>query len=132
MSLVLVDASAWIDYLRQGQTGLSTLLEQLIDEDRAALCGISLAEVRQGLRPHEERDVLDLFEILPFIETTREDYDQAGRQVAELRRRGITVPIMDGLVAQLAVSHELPLLENDGHFKHFETLERYPWSDSEL
>ena len=131
MNLVLVDASAWIDYLRSGGSDLSTILEQLIDEDRAALCGIALAEVRQGLRPHEEKDVLDLFEILPFIETTQEDYDQAGRQVAELRRRGITVPIMDGLVAQLAIRHELPLLENDGHFKHFETLERYPWRDSE-
>ena len=127
MNLVLVDASAWFDYLRSGENSLSTILEQLIDGDRAALCGISLAEVRQGLRPHEERDVLDLFEILPFIEMTREDFDQAGRQVAELRRRGITVPIMDGLVAQLAVRHELPLLENDGHFRHFEALVRFPW-----
>ena len=131
MNLVLVDASAWIDYLRSGESNLSTILEQLIDEDRAVLCGIAVAEVRQGLRPHEEHDVLDLFEILPFIETTREDYDQAGRHLAELRRRGITVPVMDGLIAQLAIRHELPLLENDAHFRHFEPVAYYPWRETE-
>ena len=113
MSLVLVDASAWIDYLRSGESPLGEVLERLIDEDRAALCGIALAEVRQGLRPHEERDVLDLFEILPFVETNREDYDKAGARLSELRRQGITVPVMGGLIAQLAIRHGLSLLEND-------------------
>ena len=129
MRLVLVDASAWIDYLRLGVGPLGSVLERLIDEDRAALCGIALAEVRQGLRPHEERDVLDLFEILPFIETLREDYDRAGAGLAELRRQGITVPVMDGLIAQVAIRNDLPLLENDRHFENITNLERYPWRD---
>lgn len=125
--MVLIDASAWIDYLRSGTGKLGTVLEGLIDNDRAALCGIAVAEVRQGLKAHEERDVLDLFEVLPFIDTTREDYAQAGAQLADLRRRGITVPVMDGLIAQVALRHELPLLENDKHFEHFNLLERFPW-----
>ena len=129
MSLVLVDASAWIDYLRSGDGPLSNLLEKLLEENRVALCGVAIAEVRQGLRPHEEGDVLDLFETLPYLETTREDYDAAGALLAGLRRGGITLPVMDGLMAQLALRHEVALLENDKHYSSVEGLERIPWRD---
>lgn len=126
MSLVLIDASAWIDYLRSGEGPLPDLLEQLLEENRAALCGIALAEVRQGLRPHEERDVLDLFETLPYLETVREDFDAAGALLAGLRRKGVTLPVTDGLMAQLALRYGVALLENDRHFSSFEGLERLP------
>ena len=131
MSLVLVDASAWIDYLRSGEGALSDALEKLLDENRAALCGIALAEVRQGLRPHEEGDVLELFETLPFTETTRQDYERAGEELSRLRRRGVTVPVMDGLMAALCLEREMVLLEFDKHFKEFEGLELYPWRTDE-
>ena len=95
MSLVLVDASAWIDYLRSGEGPLANLLEKLLEENRVALCGIAIAEVRQGLRPHEEEDVLNLFETLPYLETTREDFDAAGALLAGLRHGGITLPVTE-------------------------------------
>lgn len=129
MSMVLVDASAWIDYLRSGEGPLSNQLEKLLEENRVALCGTVIAEVRQGLRPHEEGDVLDLFETLPYLETTREDFDAAGALLARLRRGGITLPVMDGLMAQLALRYEVALLENDKHFSSVEGLERIPWRD---
>ena len=129
MSLVLVDASAWIDYLRSGEGALSDALEKLLDENRAALCGIALAEVRQGLRAHEEGDVLELFETLPFVETTRRDYERAGEELAKLRRRGVTVPVMDGLMAALCLEREMVLLELDKHFAEFEGLRVHPWRE---
>jgi predicted nucleic acid-binding protein len=127
MSLFLVDASAWTLYLRSGEGALCNTLETLLSENRAVLCGPALAEVRQGLRPHEERDVLDLFETLPFIDTTREDYDRAGALLADLNRKGITLPVTNGLIAQLALHHDLPLLENDAHYSRVEALQRVPW-----
>jgi predicted nucleic acid-binding protein len=130
VNMVLIDASAWIDYLRSGGGPLSDRLEKLLEENRAALCGIAVAEVRQGLRPNEERDVLDLFETLPYLETTRNDYDAAGALLAGLRRDNITIPVMDGLMAQLALRHEVALLENDKHFSSVEGLERIPWRGS--
>ena len=132
MSMVLVDASAWIDYLRFGEGLLSDQLEKLLEENRASLCGIAIAEVRQGLRPHEEQDVLDLFETLPYLETTREDYDTAGALLAGLRRGGISIPVMDGLMAQLALRHEIALLENDKHFSSVEGLERVLWREPQV
>jgi YD repeat-containing protein len=128
--MVLIDASAWIDYLRSGEGPLSDRLEKLLEENQAALCGVAIAEVRQGLRPHEELDVLDLFETLPYLETTRVDYDAAGALLAGLRRDGITIPVMDGLIAQLALRHGIALLENDKHFSSVEGLERVTWRES--
>ncbi len=37
---------------------------------------------------------------------------------------------MDGLMAQLALRHEIALLENDKHFSSVEGLERIPWRES--
>lgn len=113
--MVLIDASAWIDYLRSGECPLSDRLEKLLEENRAALCGVAVTEVRQGLSLHEELDVLDLFETLPYLETTRNDYNAAGALLAGLRNDGITIPVMDGLMAQLALRHGVAMLENDKH-----------------
>ncbi len=129
MSLVLVDASAWSLYLHSGKGALCDTLETLLSDNRAALCGPTLTEVRQGLSPHEEKDVLDLFETLPFIDTSREDYDRAGALLMDLAQQGITLPVMNGLVAQLALHHDLPLLENDAHYSKIEALTRVPWRE---
>lgn len=131
MSLVLVDASAWTSYLRSGEGALCDTLETLLSENRAALCGLTLAEVRQSLRPHEEKDVLELLETLPFIDITREDYYQAGALLADLGRKGIIIPVKNGLIAQLALHHELFLLENDTHYSQVEVLQRVPWRKDE-
>lgn len=129
MNLVLVDASAWTSYLRSGTGALCDTLETLLSDNRAVLCGPTLAEVRGSLRPHEEKDVLDLLETLPYLDITREDYDRAGELLADLAQQGITLPVTNGLVAQLALRHELPLLENDRHYAHIETLRRVPWRE---
>jgi predicted nucleic acid-binding protein len=125
LSLVLIDASAWIDYLRSGQSEAAAALEQLLAENRAALCGLALAEVRQGLWPDEESEVLELFDVLPWLETTRADYQRAGEILTQLRRRGVTIPTMDRLVAAHCLEREIPLLENDRHFREVEGLELY-------
>ena len=127
MNLVLVDSSAWIHYLRSGEGVLSTFLERLLDENRVALCGIVLTEVRQGLRAHEQGEVLELFETLPYLETTRDDYERAGALLAGLQRRGMTIPAPDGVIAALCLEHELELLEFDKHFGHVEGLKVFPW-----
>jgi len=130
LNLVLADSSAWIHYLRSGEGVLSTFLERLLDENRVALCGIVLTEVRQGLRAHEQGEVVDLFETLPYLETTRGDYERAGVLLAGLQRQGITIPAADGVIAALCLEHDLELLEFDKHFDHIEGLVRVAWRTS--
>lgn len=126
---MLVDSSARISYLRSDEGALSVSLEKLLDDNLAALCGIVLTEVRQGLRSHERGEVLELFETLPYFETTRNDCERAGALLASLQRQGLTIPAPDGVIAALCFAHELELLEFDKHFGHIEGLKRVPWRE---
>ena len=131
MSEVLVDTSAWIHYLRSGEGPLAESLERLLEDNKVLLCGIVLAEVRQGLRPHEEADVLALFETLPYIDSLQEDFHTAGELLARLRRQGITVPVTDGVIAAQALRYGVSVLEHDKHFSTIDGVKRVSWRDEE-
>lgn len=121
--LVLIDSSAWIEFFR-GAEPVAGLVDQVLVEGGAAVCGVVELELRQGIRPEERDMVLPLLEAATRLPTEEADWAQAGDLLAFLRRRGITIPGTDGLIAQLALRHEAVLLENDGHFGHVPNLMR--------
>ncbi len=107
---------------RTGSRNCSRKTGQRFAELPSLRCGKDSSLTRSGMYS-------TLFETLPYFETTREDYDAAGALLAGLRRDGITIPVMDGLIAQIALRHQVPLLEKDKHFKHIEGLERISWRE---
>lgn len=126
--MVLVDSSAWIEYLRQGQDGVSgtsDALDHLLQEDRVALCGMVELEIFQGLRPEERGRISELFSALSYLETGRADYVAAGERLGDLRRRGVTIPGADCLIGVLCLRNDLPLLTLDGHFDHLPDVKRF-------
>lgn len=119
MSGVLLDTSAWIDFLRPGGGALAEQVADLIEGDRALLCGVVVAELLQGAKGgREEKQVGYLIARLPRLATTEEDWDEAGRVLNGLRRRGITVPLTDALIAVIAKRCNVEILTADQHFKH--------------
>jgi predicted nucleic acid-binding protein len=126
MADVLVDTSAWIDYLRAGSGEVSDVVDMLLAEDRAVLCGVVEMELLQGVRPHERRELVDLLQALPYVETERVDFVAAGQRMAELRGKGITIPNSDCLIGILCVRHNLTLLTLDSHFDHLPEVPRQP------
>lgn len=120
--LVLIDTSAWIAFFR-GDEPVASLVDNAL-EGRAALCGVVELELRQGLKPEERNRVLPLLEATVRLPTEEGDWGRAGDLLAALRRRGVTVPSTDGLIAHLALKHKVALVENDGHFEHFAGLKR--------
>lgn len=90
----------------------------MVRDDRAALTGIVLAELSQGART--ERELSELHAALGavvWIETTRETYARGGRLAVELRRKGITVPITDCIIAAASESAGGCVLTLDAHFQ---------------
>lgn len=129
---VLADTGIWIAFFRTGrgdatQKRLADALEQLILEDRVVYCGVVELELVQGAREAERADLETSLSALEFIEATREDFVRAGELLGELRRRGVTIPTTDGLIAAQCVRRDLTLLENDKHFAEVEGLKRYGW-----
>ena len=119
MKLVLIDTCAWIDFLRQPQGGLGDQVEQLLASDQAALCGAVQAELMQGAKGRKEQDQLDfLLANVPCLEITPADWLSAGRLLAQLRAKGLQVPLSDALIAVCAKRNHAPVLTLDQHFQH--------------
>ena len=93
---------------------MSQILEKLGRERRAATCGIIIAELLHGAKTSgEEQTFLRMAHSLPFIEADREDWLETGALLLQLRKKGITVPLADALIARLAIKSGCELLAVD-------------------
>lgn len=131
MASVLVDTSVWVDYLRQGQSLASMELDLLLEEGRAVLCGMVELELLQGVRPHDKNSLEELLSALPYAETGREDFQEAGDILGSLRAKGIQIPATDGLIAAVCIRQNLTILTGDKHFDHVPNLKKHKPSSHE-
>ena len=116
MSEVLVDSSAWIDFLR-GRTEAVHRVDPLLADDRAATTAIIIAEVTSGARTRASFDELTTrFAAL----STLPEPERAWRRVAELRfalaRQGFHAHLIDLVIAITAVDASHRLLTRDSDF----------------
>ena len=121
--MILIDTSAWIEFLRDMPGELTDVVEATLDSD-AAICDAISMEVLAGAR--DERHLVLLRGMLAraaVIPTEPEDYDHAAFLYRACRRRGDTVQkLADCLIAALAIKADLPILHND---RDFTSLERH-------
>jgi predicted nucleic acid-binding protein len=114
---VLVDTSAWVDFLNGFPSPVADALAELLrGNDDVCTCGIVVAEVFQGLRRDEGRDALRRsFEDLVFLEPSGiRLYLRAAELYRELRRKGRTVrSTVDCIIATIAEDGGCALLAHD-------------------
>jgi predicted nucleic acid-binding protein len=117
MSDYLVDTSVWVEYFRGKKIAVKKRLEKLLDENRAVVTGIVLAELLTGVSTEKDQHFLEeCFLGLPYLEASREIFSAAGKMGATLRRKGITMPLTDLVIAALARTNALTVLTMDNHF----------------
>ena len=109
-----------------GHEPLASRVDAALADGSAAVCGIIELEILQNVRPGEE-DVCSLMRSTLRLRTDEADYREAGERLAGLRRRGVTLPVTNDLIVQVALRYQVPLLEFDKHFENFESLVRVPW-----
>lgn len=112
-----MDTSCWIEYFNRPGTRTAAAVEDAVRDDRAALTGVVLAELSQGARTEDELSRLrTALGAVIWVASSPEVYEQAGRIGFELRRRGVTVPITDCVIAAAAESVGGRILTLDAHF----------------
>ncbi|MDA8163783.1 MAG: PIN domain nuclease [Desulfobacteraceae bacterium] len=116
--MVVIDTSVWIDFFRNPAADGNGRLEELIRENnRAAVCGLILQEILQGIKDQKlfalTRQRL-LF--LPYLEAPRDVHLLAADLYRHLRAKGVTVPSTDTIIAAVAIHHGFPLFTRDAHF----------------
>jgi predicted nucleic acid-binding protein len=115
--MILVDTSAWVEFLRDTGSPACVRVDELLAEE-IATCHPVRMEVLAGAR--DERHLRDLRGLLArgsIIETLPTDYEDAAALYRSCRRQGETVrKLIDCLIAAHAIRAHLPLLHADNDF----------------
>jgi len=121
--MVLVDTTAWVDFLSGHPLPHVSVLECLISEEEdICICGVILTEVLLGIRKDQDcKKTKRYFESLIYLPMTRSTFMAAAGMYRSLRKQGITIrkPI-DCMIASVALEQNMPLLHNDRDFDPIE------------
>jgi predicted nucleic acid-binding protein len=114
---ILPDTCAWIDFFNARKTPLASAVEYLLQSGEVYTCGIVKYELVQGVRSvKEEKMLVTAMQSLFYIELTEHLWLKAGQLAALLRRKGVTIPFSDTLIAVIAKEENLTILTTDRHF----------------
>ncbi len=117
--MIIVDTSAWIEYLQDGLPRIVNKVDLCLEQDLVGIGDLIYCEVVQGIRsPRQRREVSSLLLSLPR-------FDMVGFSIAEksasnyrlLRSKGVTVrKTIDVLIGTFCVEHGLQLIHHDSDF----------------
>ena len=125
---ILVDTSAWIAAFRgECSAEMQEYIKRSIIDQRIVTCNIIILELLQGCTTKNERhnlqEELEAHRILPLTEAV---WSLAYKMGFDLRRKGLTIPTVDSIIAALAMNSDCLLLHHDRHFslmqKYFTSL----------
>ena len=124
MKRVLIDTCAWIDFFKS-QTGcLGNQVAELVETNQAAITGVVIAELFQGVKQEKESQRLRiLFRSIHYLPTEDKDWLSAGDLAQQLRIRGLTLPLTDILIAVVAQRNAISVLTLDKHFQYLPVIE---------
>ena len=116
--LFLIDTSVWITVLKKNPPEvMKERIEHLLLENVVAITPIIKVELLGGCknelefqRLQKRLDSLILLDINPHI------WAETASLAFDLRRKGVTVPYTDTLIAAVAVHHKAVLLHLDKHY----------------
>lgn len=116
--LFLVDTSVWIFALRKEPVvQIRDRIDSLLKEDVVITTGIIKLEILAGAKTDKEfRRLKSRFDALESVETEDEIWRKACENGFKLRRKGLTVPSTDVLIATCALQAGAVLLHADAHF----------------
>ena len=121
--MILVDTSAWIEFLRDTSSPVCDRVQRELSLDIAVADPI-LMEVLAGAR--DDPHLLQLRRLLARgtrLSTQPADFEQAAVLFRQCRRNGETVrKLVDCLIAAISIRNTIPLLHQD---RDFEVLARH-------
>jgi len=115
--LILIDTSAWIEFLRDTGSPTCNAVDELLAED-IAICDVISMEVLAGARDeHHLGSLRGLLARATVISVTPADYEEAAALYRFCRRNGETVrKLVDCLIAAVAIRADAPILHVDADF----------------
>ena len=115
--MILIDTSAWVEFLRDTGSPVCELVDELLERE-IAICDAVRMEILAGARDESHlRSLRRLLARATVIPTQATDYDDAAALYRRCRRQGETVrKLIDCLIAAAAIRADTPILHNDTDF----------------
>jgi predicted nucleic acid-binding protein len=116
--MILIDSSVWISYYRpNAKEKLIGILKEIILADLAAINGIIMTEVLSGISKDKEYNmVLSDFMGLHYLEMIEDVFIKASALGTLIRKKGMTVPPTDLIIAASAINSGCTLYHMDSQF----------------
>ena len=116
--MVLIDTSAWLFALKKDfHPAIKERIGQLLVESEVATCGIIILELLGGTK--SEKEYLRLksrLDALFYIESDKELWDLSSQLAFDLKRKGMSLPYTDIVIAASALKERIILVHADSHF----------------
>jgi predicted nucleic acid-binding protein len=120
VQVILAETSIMIDALRPQFQAIRFRLHM----EEAVVCGVTKAELLQGIRtPHERVQLMKLISPFPILEIPESVWELTGDLLSQLRAAGTPIPFPDVIQAAVAVEYEIPLWTKDSHFQLIQSVE---------
>lgn len=115
--MILIDTSAWVEFLRDTGSPVCNRVDVLLAEDVATCLPVRM-EVLAGARDEAHlRGLRGLLARAATVETLPTDYEEAAALYRACRRQGATVrKILSCLIAAHAIRASTPVLHADADF----------------
>ena len=115
--MILVDTSAWIEFLRDTGSAVCARVDEVLGAD-LAICDPIRMEILAGARHDAHlRELRGLLARASVLTTYPTDYEDAAALYRTCRRRGETVrKLIDCLIAAVAIRADVPVLHADADF----------------
>lgn len=111
--MILVDTNVIIDFWKNPTDSSRRVFEN----EEVFVCGVVKAELVHGAVDENSyvkiKKALDCF---PEIVISSEFWDDLSANLFRLKRKGLTVPFQDAMIATIAISNSLRLWTLDKHF----------------
>ena len=116
--MILIDTSAWVEFLRDTGSGICDRVDALLDGE-IATCHPIRMEVLAGARDEQHLSALrGLLARGSLIPTEPTDYEEAAALYRTCRREGETArKLIDCLIAATAIRVAVPILHLDNDFE---------------
>jgi len=122
---VIADTCIWIEFFKT-DSPLANELEALIKNQSLYMAGIVLAELLQGVRIEKQKaTILESLSILPYLEMNKANWIKTGILSAQLRQKGIALPLSDLSIAVIALDNNCQVFTTDPHFSQIPGLRLY-------
>jgi predicted nucleic acid-binding protein len=116
--MVLIDTSAWLFALKKDfHPAIKERIGRLLAESDVAICGMIILELLGGTK--SEKEYLRLksrLDALFYIESDKRLWDLSSQLAFDLKRKGMSIPYADIVIAASALKERTILVHADSHF----------------